>query len=98
MRPAMRRRSSFCRPVSPIRRRVGHGCVARRRGRLYTFYKAATAVVWARVLEREAGIRCVPLFWLQSEDHDFPEIACCRVRGPGGAVYEPAMAAGGTSA
>ncbi|HEY6908803.1 MAG TPA: bacillithiol biosynthesis cysteine-adding enzyme BshC [Myxococcales bacterium] len=48
-------------------------------GPLYTFYKAATAVVWARALEAETGARCVPVFWLQTEDHDFAEIASCHV-------------------
>src|SRR3954470_17420292 len=48
-------------------------------GPLYTFYKAATAIVWARALEAETGARCVPVFWLQTEDHDFAEIASCHV-------------------
>src|SRR5258706_10927111 len=42
-------------------------------GPLYTIYKAATAVVLARALEAESGVRCVPFFWLQTEDHDFAE-------------------------
>ncbi len=46
-------------------------------GPLYTFYKAATAVAVARALERESGVPAVPVFWLQTEDHDFPEIADC---------------------
>ena len=48
-------------------------------GPLYTFYKAASAIAVARALQQEAGVRCVPLFWLQTEDHDFTEIASCRV-------------------
>jgi bacillithiol biosynthesis cysteine-adding enzyme BshC len=44
-------------------------------GPLYTFYKALSAVAWARAIERETGARCVPIFWLQSEDHDYAEIA-----------------------
>jgi bacillithiol biosynthesis cysteine-adding enzyme BshC len=48
-------------------------------GPLYTFYKAASAVACARALEREAGVRVVPVFWLQSEDHDLEEIASCTV-------------------
>jgi len=47
-------------------------------GPLYTFYKAASAIAAARTIEREAGVRCVPLFWLQTEDHDFAEIASAR--------------------
>jgi len=46
-------------------------------GPLYTFYKALTAIAWARAFERETGSRCVPIFWLQSEDHDYKEIASC---------------------
>ncbi|HEY2030926.1 MAG TPA: bacillithiol biosynthesis cysteine-adding enzyme BshC [Myxococcales bacterium] len=46
-------------------------------GPLYTFYKALTAIGWARAVERETGARCVPVFWLQSEDHDYKEIASC---------------------
>lgn len=48
-------------------------------GPLYTLYKAATAIVAARMLERETGVRCVPVFWLQTEDHDFEEIHHCEV-------------------
>lgn len=43
-------------------------------GPLYTFYKAATVIACARALEQESGVRCVPVFWLQTEDHDFEEI------------------------
>lgn len=46
-------------------------------GPLYTIYKAATAVRVARALEEQTGARCVPVFWLQTEDHDFDEIASC---------------------
>src|SRR5437016_6099274 len=42
-------------------------------GPLYAFYKAASAVVWARAIERETSAPCVPIFWLQSEDHDLAE-------------------------
>jgi len=53
-------------------------------GPLYTFYKAASAVAVARAIEAESGIRCVPLFWLQTEDHDFAEIRTCAVAGSDG--------------
>jgi bacillithiol biosynthesis cysteine-adding enzyme BshC len=48
-------------------------------GPLYTFYKAASAIAVARAIQTESGVRCVPLFWLQTEDHDFAEIAGCVV-------------------
>jgi bacillithiol biosynthesis cysteine-adding enzyme BshC len=53
-------------------------------GPLYTFYKAASAIAVARALEAETGVRCVPIFWLQTEDHDFDEIATSHVLGSGG--------------
>jgi bacillithiol biosynthesis cysteine-adding enzyme BshC len=62
-------------------------------GPLYTFYKAATAVAAARALEREAGVRCVPVFWLQTEDHDFPEVDHCHVLGADGAPRRLSIAA-----
>jgi bacillithiol synthase len=48
-------------------------------GPLYSFYKAASAVAVARALSAETGVPCVPLFWLQTEDHDFAEIQSCVV-------------------
>ena len=50
-------------------------------GPLYSFYKAASAIAVARAIETESGVRCVPLFWLQTEDHDFEEIRSCMVAG-----------------
>ncbi|MET0386271.1 MAG: bacillithiol biosynthesis cysteine-adding enzyme BshC [Polyangiales bacterium] len=44
-------------------------------GPLYTVYKAASAIRLARRLREETGTPVVPLFWLQTEDHDLPEIA-----------------------
>jgi len=48
-------------------------------GPLYTFYKAASAIAWARAISEATGARCVPLFWLQTEDHDYAEIASCEL-------------------
>jgi uncharacterized protein YllA (UPF0747 family) len=56
-------------------------------GPLYAFYKAASAIAVARAIQAESGVRCVPLFWLQTEDHDFEEIRSCVVAGRDG---EPA--------
>jgi bacillithiol biosynthesis cysteine-adding enzyme BshC len=48
-------------------------------GPLYTVYKAASAVKLAERLAEESGRPVVPVFWLQTEDHDLAEIASCRV-------------------
>jgi bacillithiol biosynthesis cysteine-adding enzyme BshC len=63
-------------------------------GPLYTFYKAATAIAAARAIEGEAGVRCVPLFWLQTEDHDFAEIASCTAAGRDGVPVRLALDGG----
>ncbi|MCC6696492.1 MAG: bacillithiol biosynthesis cysteine-adding enzyme BshC [Candidatus Hydrogenedentes bacterium] len=42
-------------------------------GPLYTIYKAITAVRVAEELTRRHGTRCIPIFWVGSEDHDFEE-------------------------
>lgn len=57
-------------------------------GPLYTIYKAASAVRIARALEAETGAKVVPVFWLQTEDHDLPEIAACTVASPDGRLVE----------
>lgn len=44
-------------------------------GPLYTVYKAAAAIVTARALAAQTGRPVVPIFWLQTEDHDFEELA-----------------------
>lgn len=48
-------------------------------GPLYTLYKAASAIVVARTLAAETGVPVVPVFWLQTEDHDLVEIATCEI-------------------
>lgn len=53
-------------------------------GPLFTLYKAASAIRAARSLAEETGRPCVPVFWLQTEDHDLPEIDhCLTPRGTG---------------
>ena len=42
-------------------------------GPVYTVYKAITAIQLARDLEKK-GIPCVPVFWMETNDHDFDEI------------------------
>ncbi|MFO0598002.1 MAG: bacillithiol biosynthesis BshC [Myxococcaceae bacterium] len=55
-------------------------------GPLYSLFKAASAVVVARALTAETGVPCAPVFWLQSEDHDFAEIDHVTVHGREGAL------------
>ncbi len=43
-------------------------------GPLLSLYKAATAIELARAIEARWGAACVPIFWLGSDDDDFPEI------------------------
>jgi bacillithiol biosynthesis cysteine-adding enzyme BshC len=54
-------------------------------GPLYTIYKAAAAIRVARALAEESGQPVAPVFWLQTEDHDLPEINVCHVPAPGAA-------------
>lgn len=53
-------------------------------GPLYTIYKAATAIERARSVEARTGCPCIPVFWLQTEDHDYAEIASVTVATPSG--------------
>ena len=43
-------------------------------GPAYTLYKIVTAIRLAARYQEEFGRRCVPVFWLASEDHDLGEI------------------------
>lgn len=61
-------------------------------GPLYTVYKAATAITAARSIQAETGMRAVPVFWLQTEDHDFAEIATIKVEGRDGSPQDIAVA------
>lgn len=53
-------------------------------GPLYALHKAATAIAWARELERRLEHPVVPLFWLQTEDADFDEVRTTWLPGPDG--------------
>ncbi len=48
-------------------------------GPLYALYKALSAVALARALSAEHARPVVPIFWLQTEDHDLAEIDHCEV-------------------
>lgn len=43
-------------------------------GPLYTVYKAITAIQLAAKVEKTAGLKVVPMFWVAAEDHDYAEI------------------------
>lgn len=53
-------------------------------GPLFNLYKAASAIRCAAALQQETGEPVVPVFWLQSEDHDLPEIAVHHTLAAGG--------------
>lgn len=48
-------------------------------GPLYTVYKALTAVRLAGELERRTGRPALAVFWIASDDHDWEEVAACRI-------------------
>ncbi len=56
-------------------------------GPLYSLWKAATAIVVARRMEASLGRPVVPVFWLQTEDHDLAEIAETAVSDTRGGVH-----------
>jgi bacillithiol synthase len=48
-------------------------------GPLFTLLKALTALKLAEQVEREHGVPVIPIFWTESEDHDWDEVASCAV-------------------
>jgi len=48
-------------------------------GPLYTLYKAVTAIQLAAKVSREHQVPAVAVFWVESEDHDWDEVASCSV-------------------
>lgn len=65
-------------------------------GPLFTLYKAASAVAAARALAAESGRPVVPVFWIQNEDHDLPEIAVTHVPRAHGAALALRLPAAAT--
>ena len=49
-------------------------------GPLFNFYKTISVIETAKTLEKETGVKAVPVFWLQNEDHDADEIASAAVQ------------------
>jgi len=60
-------------------------------GPLYTIYKAITAIRLAGIIESEHHIPCVPVFWIESDDHDFNEAARLMVADEEGALHAIAL-------
>jgi bacillithiol synthase len=50
-------------------------------GPAFSIYKALTAVKLASIAA-EAGVECVPVFWLATEDHDLDEVKQVAIPGP----------------
>lgn len=48
-------------------------------GPLYTLLKAVTAIKLAAGVRATHNVPAVPVFWIESEDHDWNEVATCRV-------------------
>ena len=48
-------------------------------GPLFTLLKALTAMKLADKVTREHGVAVVPVFWIDAEDHDWPEVSGCTV-------------------
>ncbi|HWB30972.1 MAG TPA: bacillithiol biosynthesis BshC, partial [Vicinamibacterales bacterium] len=48
-------------------------------GPLYTLLKAVTTIQLARRVSAAHGVTAVPIFWVESEDHDFDEIRSATV-------------------
>lgn len=48
-------------------------------GPLFTLLKAVTAMKLAEKVSREHDVTAVPVFWIDAEDHDWPEVRGCTV-------------------
>lgn len=51
-------------------------------GPLYSLYKAITAIRVAEERERRTGRPTLALFWVAADDHDWDEVAACRLLDP----------------
>jgi len=58
-------------------------------GPLYTFYKTISAIkLCQQMKERYEGFNFVPVFWLESEDHDFDEVSWTAILGKENQIVE----------
>jgi bacillithiol biosynthesis cysteine-adding enzyme BshC len=60
-------------------------------GPLYTLYKAITAIRLAELMEKTHHTPCVPVFWIESDDHDFKEAAGLMVADEEGELHRMAL-------
>lgn len=56
-------------------------------GPAFTLYKALTAIRVAQSLT-DQGLKCVPVFWLATEDHDLDEVSKTRVLNESGGLVD----------
>jgi bacillithiol biosynthesis cysteine-adding enzyme BshC len=63
-------------------------------GPLFSIFKALTALRLAETATK-AGIDCVPVFWLATEDHDLEEVSHIALPGPEGSLQTIATATQG---
>jgi len=63
-------------------------------GPLFSILKALTALKLAQQVE-EAGVPCVPVFWLATEDHDLAEVNHSWIPGSDGSLVELRSSAAG---
>lgn len=57
-------------------------------GPLYTIYKALTAIKLSNQLKGKYGVEFVPVFWIESNDHDFNEVNHINVLDSGDALVK----------
>ena len=48
-------------------------------GPMYTLYKIRSAVQAAQIVEHQTGVACVPIFWIEDNDHDAHEAMSARL-------------------
>lgn len=57
-------------------------------GPLFTLYKVLSLLETARAVTKESGVDAIPVFWLQTEDHDFSEIGTTTILSPEGELID----------
>jgi bacillithiol biosynthesis cysteine-adding enzyme BshC len=57
-------------------------------GPLYTLFKAVTAIQLARQVRAAHGVEAVPVFWVDTEDHDWEEVRAARILDRDGSIAD----------